>query len=58
MSDYEENNNYFGALCGRVANRIANAQMTIDGTTFKLSQNDPLGGHFVHGGSVGFSRVF
>lgn len=55
--DYEENHNYFGVLCGRVANRIGNAEMTIDGTTYKVSQNDSLGGHFVHGGFVGFSRV-
>ena len=58
FSDYEGNNNYFGALCGRVANRIGNAEMTLDGQTFKLSQNDPLAGHIVHGGFVGFSRVF
>ncbi|XP_052769480.1 galactose mutarotase-like [Mya arenaria] len=56
VKDYEKNNNYFGALCGRVANRIGNGEMTIDGQTFKLSRNDPLGGHIVHGGFVGFSR--
>ncbi|KAH3844661.1 galactose mutarotase-like [Dreissena polymorpha] len=56
VTDYEVNNNYFGALCGRVANRIGGAEMTIDGVQYKLSRNDPLGGHICHGGSVGFSR--
>lgn len=56
VKDYEGNNNYFGALCGRVANRIGNAKFTLDGTTYEVSKNDPLGGHFVHGGFVGFSR--
>ena len=55
--DYEKNSNYLGALCGRVANRIGNAEFTLNGTTYKCSRNDQLGGHFVHGGFVGFSRV-
>ena len=55
--DYETNNNYFGALCGRVANRIGNAQFTLDNKTYTCSKNDPFGGHCVHGGHVGFARV-
>lgn len=31
---------YFGALVGRVANRIGNAQFTLDGKTYKLPAND------------------
>lgn len=57
LTDYEGNNNYFGALCGRVANRISGAKFTLDGTTYGVSKNDPFGGHWVHGGFVGFSRV-
>ncbi|KAL4237992.1 hypothetical protein ACF0H5_002703 [Mactra antiquata] len=45
VKDYEGNNNYFGALCGRVANRIGNAKFTLDGNTYELSKNDPFGGH-------------
>lgn len=56
VKDYEGNNNYFGALCGRVANRISGAKFTLDGKTYEVSKNDPFGGHFVHGGFVGFSR--
>lgn len=45
----------FGSICGRVANRIANAAMTVDGRTFDLSANF-RGRHTLHGGAVGFSR--
>ncbi|XP_053402352.1 galactose mutarotase-like [Mercenaria mercenaria] len=57
VKDYEGNRNYFGALCGRVANRISGAKFTLDGTTYEVSKNIPIGGgHWVHGGFVGFSR--
>ncbi|KAI8613969.1 galactose mutarotase-like domain-containing protein [Chytriomyces sp. MP71] len=48
---------YFGTI-GRVANRIANARFSLDGTTeFALARNS--GPHCLHGGSVGFdSRVW
>ncbi|HET7248248.1 MAG TPA: hypothetical protein VFI79_00265, partial [Gemmatimonadales bacterium] len=36
-----------GAVCGRCANRIANAQFTLDGTTYHLSAN--IGRHHLHG---------
>lgn len=44
-----------GAVCGRCANRIANAQFTLDGTTYHLTAN--IGRHHLHGGTVGFQRV-
>lgn len=45
---------YFGGTVGRVANRIANARFTLDGTTYALAAND--GAHTLHGGRVGFDR--
>ncbi|MBI2299806.1 MAG: galactose mutarotase [Armatimonadetes bacterium] len=45
---------YFGAICGRVANRIAHARFTLDGQTYQLAAND--GGHALHGGLDAFDR--
>jgi len=44
-----------GAICGRCANRIANAQFTLDGTTYHLSAN--RGRDHLHGGHKGFQRA-
>ena len=44
---------YFGAIAGRVSNRIANASFTLDGETYKLDANE--NGNQLHGGSRGWS---
>ncbi len=46
---------YFGVTVGRVANRIANATLDLDGRTVQLAAND--GPHHLHGGVRGFSAV-
>ena len=38
---------YFGALVGRIANRIGGAQFTLNGTNYKLVAND--GKNMLHG---------
>ena len=49
VAGYESDaNQYFGVVAGRYANRIANAQFTLDGKTFKLFAND--GPNSLHGG--------
>lgn len=48
-------NPYFGCLVGRFANRIANAQFSLNGQTYKLSANN--NGHSLHGGKKGFDKV-
>lgn len=48
-------NPYFGCLVGRYANRIANAQFVLNGTTYKLAANN--NGHSLHGGNKGFDKV-
>lgn len=53
--NYEQNPNYFGALIGRVAGRIADASFVLDGKTYRLETND--GRNHLHGGSRGFHQV-
>ncbi len=45
---------YFGAMIGRVANRIANGQFSLNGRTYTLSKNN--NGNTLHGGKVGFDK--
>ncbi len=44
---------YFGALCGRFANRIVNGQFELDGKAYQLEVNN--GSNHLHGGSDGFN---
>lgn len=55
VKGYYNDSTYFGAVVGRVANRIANAQFTLDGVHYKLNANQ--GKNMLHGGTKGFSRV-
>ena len=45
---------YFGAITGRVAGRIPNAQFTLNGTTYNLARNDSP--NHLHGGLDGFNK--
>lgn len=54
LDDYELRNPYFGCLVGRYGNRIANAQFTLEGTTYTLAQNN--GNNHLHGGLKGFDK--
>lgn len=54
LEPYLEVGPYFGALIGRVGNRIANAQFTLDGETYSLTANN--GSNNLHGGPIGFDK--
>lgn len=52
---YPAESPYFGAIAGRVANRIRNARAPLDGRTVELDAN-VRGVHHLHGGSRGLGR--
>ncbi|XP_047952827.1 galactose mutarotase-like [Salvia hispanica] len=53
--EFKNDTGHFGAVVGRVANRIAGAKFTLNGTVYKLEANE--GKNMLHGGSKGFSQV-
>ncbi|XP_019159975.1 PREDICTED: aldose 1-epimerase-like [Ipomoea nil] len=55
VMEYEQDDTNFGAIVGRVANRIGGAQFTLNGIHYKLNAND--GNNTLHGGKKGFSKV-
>lgn len=54
--DYHQNPNFFGAIIGRVANRIGSAKFTLGDDTYELDANEPPS--TLHGGARGFSNQF
>jgi aldose 1-epimerase len=56
VAAYSDYGGSFGCLLGRYANRIAGARFVLDGQSYPLSKNN--GDATLHGGAVGFNRVF
>ncbi len=54
LQEYETHNPFFGCLVGRFGNRIAHSKFSIDGSEYKLAQNN--GENHLHGGLSGFDK--
>lgn len=55
LAGYVEHPNFYGAIVGRVANRIAAGRFTLDGKAYQLARNDK-GVGALHGGDRGFDK--
>jgi aldose 1-epimerase len=55
LEQYLKGHPYFGCTVGRVANRIAKGQFTLDGKSYRLAVNN--GPNHLHGGLKGFDKV-
>ena len=54
LDSYLAGHAYFGAMIGRVAGRVTGAQFSLDGRTYKLTQNEAP--NHLHGGRHGFDK--
>src|SRR5678815_4673122 len=55
LDGYIKSSPYFGAIVGRVANRIMNAEFMLEGKSYRLEANDKP--HHLHGGKRGWDKV-
>src|SRR5438046_42130 len=54
LDEYLKGHPFFGAIAGRVANRIAKGKFTLDGKEYTLAVNNDV--NHLHGGKKGFDK--
>jgi aldose 1-epimerase len=54
LQGYLDHPTYFGATCGRYANRIASGRFVLDGRAIQLDRNE--GANHLHGGTKGLDK--
>ena len=54
IDSYLDGHPYFGAIIGRIANRISHSKFKLESTEYKLHANN--GAHHLHGGLEGFDK--
>lgn len=54
LTDYLKGTSYIGSVIGRVANRIENGRLFVNGRQYDLETNE--GSNHLHGGVVGFDK--
>jgi len=54
LAQYQKGHPFFGAIAGRVANRIAKGKFTLEGKEYALAVNN--GPNHLHGGKKGFDK--
>lgn len=52
--EYLQSPNYFGAIAGRIANRVAGGRFEFEGSQYQCSQNE--GQNLLHGGHIGLAK--
>lgn len=55
VDEYLKDNQFYGAIVGRVANRVRHGKFELAGKAYALATNDPP--HHLHGGPLGFDKV-
>jgi len=55
VGSYVKGSPYFGAIIGRIANRISGAQFELEGVSYRLAANN--GENSLHGGVKGWDKV-